>query len=55
MRQTKILYPLDTDVTISEKKKHEVTGMWKSIKMYLDDIKEGEHIFLMNYCLTLKS
>ena len=52
MRQTEILYPLDTDATISETKKHE--AMWKSIKMYLDDIKEGEHISFDELLLNLK-
>ena len=52
MRQTEILYPLDTDVTISETKKHE--DMWKSIQMYLDDIKEGEHISFDELLLNLK-
>ena len=52
MRQTEILYPLDTDVAKTETKKHEDT--WKSIKLYLDDIKEGEDISFDELLLKLK-
>ena len=52
MRQTEILYPLDTDVANTETKKHEDT--WKSIKLYLDDIKEGEDISFDELLLKLK-
>ena len=52
MRQTEILYPLDTDVAKTETKKHKDT--WKSIKLYLDDIKEGEDISFDELLLKLK-
>lgn len=52
MRQTEILYPLDTDIAKTETKKHENT--WKSIKLYLDDIKEGEDISFDELLLKLK-
>lgn len=52
MRQTKILYPLETDVPKSDTKKSKDT--WKSMKMYLDDIKEGEEISHDELLLKLK-
>lgn len=52
MRQKEILYPLDTDVAKTETKKHKDT--WKSIKLYLDDIKEGEDISFDELLLKLK-
>ena len=42
MRQTMILYPLNQDMPQSEIKVHKTT--WKSIKKYLDDMREGEDI-----------
>lgn len=48
----RLLYPLDTDVAKTETKKHEDT--WRSIKLYLDDIKEGEDISFDELLLKLK-
>ena len=42
MRQTTILYPLDDDMQQSQIKMHK--DQWKSIKMHLDEMKEGEEI-----------
>ena len=39
MRETRILYPLDESMNSSEVK--ELKLIWKSIKKYLDDAKEG--------------
>ena len=39
MRSTKILYPLDVDENSENHK-----NVWKSIKKYLNDLKEGENI-----------
>ena len=52
MRQTENLYPLDTAVAKTETKKHEDTC--KSIKLYLDGIKEGEDISFDELLLKLK-
>ena len=42
MRSTKILYPLDDDVSDNDIKKLKV--VWKNIKQQLNDMKEGENI-----------
>ena len=42
VRQTKILYPLHTEMPENKVKIHKDT--WKSIKKHLDDMKEGEDI-----------
>ena len=42
MKQTKIIYPLATDMPQSEVKAHK--DKWKSIKKHLNDMKEGEDI-----------
>ena len=51
MRQTKILYPLDTEIPQSKVKIHKDT--WKSIKKHLDDMKEGEDITFDQLLLDL--
>ena len=51
MRQTKILYPLDTEMPQSKVKIHKDT--WKSIKKHLDDMKEGEDITFDQLLLDL--
>ena len=57
MKQTTILYPLDTDMPQSEIKTHKDT--WKSIKVHLNDMKEGEdisfHQLLLDLNLTEKN
>ena len=51
MKQTEILYPLDTDIPQNEIKRHK--DAWKSIQKHLNDMKEGEHIsFDLSYCLS---
>ena len=52
MRQTTILYPLDDDIQQSQIKTHK--DRWKSIKMYLDEMKEGEDISFDELLLALK-
>ena len=52
MRQTKILYPLDTEMPESKVKIHKDT--WKSIKNHLDDMKEGEDITFDQLLLDLR-
>ena len=52
MRETKILYPLDTDMPQTEVKMHKDT--WKSIKKHLDDMREGEDITFERLFLELK-
>lgn len=52
MRETKILYPLDTDMPQTEVKMHKDT--WKSIKKHLDDMREGEDITFEQLLLELK-
>jgi len=42
MRETNILYPLDSDMPEDELKIHK--DNWKMIKKHLDDMKEGEEI-----------
>ena len=42
MRQTNILYPLHGDIPQNEVNMHK--KHWKSIKKYLDDMKEGQDI-----------
>ena len=42
MKETMILYPLDTDITQSHRKLHEIT--WKNLKQLLNDEKEGQDI-----------
>jgi len=39
MKETTILYPLDTDITQSQRRLYEDT--WKNIKQHLNDMKEG--------------
>ena len=51
MRQTKILYPLDTEIPQSKVKIHKDT--WKSIKKHLDDMNEGEDITFDQLLLDL--
>ena len=51
MRQTKILYPLDTEMPQSKVKVHKDT--WKSIKKHLDDMKEGKDITFDELLLDL--
>ena len=51
MSQTKILYPLDTDVPQNKVKLHKDT--WKSIKKHLDNMKEGEDITFDQLLLDL--
>ena len=52
MRQTTILYPLDDDIQQSQIKTHK--DRWKSIKMHLDEMKEGEDISFDELLLALK-
>ena len=52
MRQTKILYPLEDDIPQSEIKTHKHT--WKTIKMHLHEMKEGEDISFDELLLHLK-
>ena len=52
MRQATILYPLDNDMQQSEIKTHK--DRWKSIKMHLDEMKEGEDISFDELLLALK-
>ena len=52
VRQTMILYPLNKDMPESEIKMHK--DNWKSIKKYLDDLKEGEDISFNQLPLNLK-
>lgn len=42
MKETTTLYPLDTDITQSQRKLHEDT--WKNLKQLLNDEKEGQDI-----------
>ena len=42
MKQTEILYPLDTDIPQSEIKRHR--DAWKSIQKHLNDMREAEDI-----------
>ena len=42
MRQTRILYPIGSDIPTTGIDKHKDT--WKSIKKYLNDLKEGQDI-----------
>ena len=42
IRSTKILYPLDDDVSENDVRKLKV--LWKNIKQQLNDMKEGENI-----------
>lgn len=42
MKETTILYPLDTDITQSQRKLHE--GTWKNLKQLLNDEREGQDI-----------
>ena len=42
MKQTMTLYPLDEETSDSEMKMHK--DNWKSIKTYLDEIKDDEEI-----------
>ena len=51
VRQTKILYPLHTEMPESKVKIHKDT--WKSIKKHLDDMKEGEDITFDQLLLDL--
>ena len=52
MRQTTILYPLDDDIQQSQIKTHK--DRWKSIKMHLDEMKEGEDISFDELLLAFK-
>ena len=52
MRQTTILYPLDDDIQQSQIKTHK--DRWKSIKMHLDEMKEGEDISFDELLLALE-
>ena len=52
MRQTAILYPLDDDMQQSEIKMHK--DSWKSIKMHLDEMREGEDISFDELLLAFK-
>ena len=51
MKQTKIIYPLATDMPQSEVKAHK--DKWKSIKKHLNDMKEGEDISFHQLLLDL--
>ena len=51
MRQTKILYLLDTEMPQSKVKIHKNT--WKSTKKHLDDMKEGEDVTFDQLLLDL--
>ena len=42
MKETTILYPLDTDISQSQRKLHKDT--WKNLKQLLNDEKEGQDI-----------
>ena len=48
MRSTKILYPLDVDENSENHK-----NVWKSIKKYLNDLKEGENITFDDLLIVL--
>lgn len=52
MRQTEILYPLDTDMPQTELKMHKNT--WKSVKEHLDNMNEGDDITFDQLLLDLK-
>lgn len=52
MRKTAILYPLDDDMQQSEIKTHK--DRWKSIKMHLDEMKEGEDFSFDELLLAFK-
>ena len=51
MRQTKILYPLDSNMPENEVKMHKYA--WKSIRKHLDNMVEGEDIFFDQLLLNL--
>ena len=51
VRQTMIIYPLNKDMPESEIKMHK--DHWKSIKKYLDEMKEGEDISFNQLLLNL--
>lgn len=57
MKETTTLYPLDTDITQSQRKLHEDT--WKNLKQLLNDEKEGQditfHELLSNLNISEKS
>ena len=52
MRQTRILYPIGSDIRTTEIDKHKDT--WKSIKKYLNDLKEGQDISFEQLLLDVK-
>lgn len=51
MRATEIMYPLGSDISQHEIKKHKET--WKTIKKQLNDLKDGESITFEELLLKL--